>query len=251
MTGRADLTAADFADFHGDTLLPALDQVIALLDRAEPGLPGRPVRDAIRAWDGRMDADSPGAAAFAAWRSAFVSRLAVEPVFGPLAEPLTDDEVLAPWLDPTARIGLAVEGLVAAEKPFGIDLARLAAEALDDAAGHPDTWGESHVLTPIHAFELFTPDVDAPTVPEVPVSGDIDCVRCTGSQPGLADECWRGSVARYVWDLADRDNSGWVVPLGASGDPRSPHHHDQLIRWADARLVPLVTDWALLTEEPR
>ena len=27
-------------------------------------------------WDGRMDADSPGAAAFAAWRSAFVSRLA-------------------------------------------------------------------------------------------------------------------------------------------------------------------------------
>ena len=28
MAGRTDLTAADFADFHGDTLLPALDQVI-------------------------------------------------------------------------------------------------------------------------------------------------------------------------------------------------------------------------------
>jgi penicillin amidase len=85
----------------------------------------------------------------------------------------------------------------------------------------------------------------------VSVSGDIDCVRCTGSQPGIADECWRGSVARYVWDLADRDKSGWVVPLGASGDPRSPHHHDQLSRWAEARLVPLVTDWARLTEETR
>ncbi|MET0525400.1 MAG: penicillin acylase family protein [Nocardioides sp.] len=251
LTARTDLTAADFAEFHGDTLLPALDQMLALLDRTEPGLPGRPVRDAIRGWDGRMDAESPGAAAFAAWRSALVSRLSVEPVFGPLAEPLTDDQVLAPWLDPTARIGGAVEGLVAADKPFDIDLVRLASEALDDAAGHPDTWGESHVLTTIHAFELFAPDLAAPAVPEVPVSGDIDCVRCTGSQPGLADECWRGSVARYVWDLADRENSGWVVPLGAAGDPRSPHHHDQLAHWADARLVPLVTDWARLTEETR
>jgi penicillin amidase len=251
MSGRTDLTAEDFAGFHGDTLLPILDQVLSLLDRAEPGLPGRPVREAIRAWDGRMDAESPGAAAFAAWRSAFVSRLTVEPVFGPLAEPLTDDPVLAPWLDPTARIGVAVEGLISAGKPFGIDLPRLAADALDDAAGHPDTWGESHVLTPIHAFELLAPELDTPAAPEVPVSGDIDCVRCTGSQPGLADECWRGSVARYVWDLADRDKSAWVVPLGAAGDPRSAHHHDQLEAWADARLVPLVTDWTQLTEETR
>jgi penicillin amidase len=54
-----------------------------------------------------------------------------------------------------------------------------------------------------------------------------------------------------VWDLADRDRSGWAVPLGAAGDPRDPHHHDQLPLWADARLVPLVTDWARLTEERR
>ena len=78
------------------------------------------------------------------------------------------------------------------------------------------------MLTPIHAFEVLAPDLAAPTVPEMPVSGDIDCVRCTGSQPGLADECWRGSVARYVWDLADRDNSGWVVPLGAVRRPAQP-----------------------------
>ncbi len=142
-----------------------------------------------------------------------------------------------------------MEGLIAAGEPFGFDLPRLAGLALDDAAGHPATWGETHVLTPIHAFEVLAPDLDAPAVPEVSVSGDIDCVRCTGSLPGLADECWRGSVARYVWDLADRDNSGWVVPLGAAGDPRDPHHHDQLDAWADARLVPVVTDWAQLTEE--
>ena len=249
MDGRADLTTADFATFHGDTLLPILDQVVALLDRSEPGLAGRPVRESIRRWDGRMDAESPGAAAYAAWRSAFVSRLSVEPVFGPLGEPVTDDPVLTPWLDPITRIGVAVETLLAAEEPFGIDLTRLAATALDDVAGNPETWGETHVLTPIHAFEVLAPDLAAPTVPETAVSGDIDCVRCTGSQPGLADDCWRGSVARYVWDLADRDNSGWAVPLGASGDPRDSHHHDQLALWAEARLAPIVTDWDRLTEE--
>ena len=76
-------------------------------------------------------------------------------------------------------------------------------------------------------------------MPATPVSGDIDCVRCTGSLPALTDEGYRGSVARYVWDLADRARSGWVVPMGASGDPRSSHHLDQLEAWAEARLLPI------------
>jgi penicillin amidase len=46
-------------------------------------------------------------------------------------------------------------------------------------------------------------------------------------------------VARYVWDLAGLDRSGWVVPLGASGDPRSVHHHDQLIPWVEGTLLPV------------
>ncbi len=75
-------------------------------------------------------------------------------------------------------------------------------------------------------------------------------MRCTGSLPGVTDEAYRGSVARYVWDLADRDASGWVVPLGADGRPGHAHHLDQLPLWAAGELVPLVTDWARLTEEP-
>jgi penicillin amidase len=41
------------------------------------------------------------------------------------------------------------------------------------------------------------------------------------------------------------------VPLGADGDPRRPHHHDQLEAWAVGALVPVVTDWERLTEEER
>ncbi|GAB3768824.1 penicillin amidase [Nocardioides ginsengisegetis] len=244
LTDRSDLTPEDFASFHGDALLPTLAEVRDLLHDAGPG----PVHDAILGWDGRMETGSAGAAAFAAWRSAFVRRLADEPVFAPLRVPLVDDPVFAPWLDLTGRLGLALDSLLPAAlaggTPYGLDLRALAAAALDDAADHPETWGETHVVRPVHAFDGS--GLEPPTVPALPVAGDIDCVRCTGSVPGVTDACARGSVARYVWDLADRERSGWVVPMGASADPRDPHHLDQLPLWAAGRLAPVVTDWERL-----
>ena len=67
--------------------------------------------------------------------------------------------------------------------------------------------------------------------------------------PGLTDLAARGPAARYVWDLARREDSLWVVPLGASGVPGSPHHRDQLPLWLKGDLVPVVTDWQHLTKE--
>lgn len=234
LEGRHGLTTADFAAIHNDTYLATVPLVGALV-------PGE-----FDDWDGRMDADSPTAARFAAWRNALVRRIAAEPVFAPLHEP-TPDPVHAPWLDVTARIGLALPSLVAAGTPFDLDLKRLALLALDDARDHPPTWGATHVATPVHAFELH--GLTPPELPLLPVDGDGDCVRCTGSLPGVTDEAYRGSVARYVWDLADRDASGWVVPVGAAGHPDHHHHHDQLAPWAAGELLPLVTDWNQLTEE--
>lgn len=249
LAGRSGLTAGDLAAMHHDALLPALDLYRSLLEPLRPGPEGKPVRDLILGWDGRMEADSSGAAAFAAWRGALVRRLVAEPVFAPLAEPVVDDPVLAPWLDPAARIGAAVERLVAAGTPFGIDLPALATRALDDAADHAASWGQAHTFFATHAFDVVAGAPEAPALPETPVGGDIDCVRCTGSLPGIDDSAWRGSVARYVWDLADPAGSGWVVPLGAAGDPRSPHHADQLPLWAASELAPVVTDWDRLAEE--
>ena len=60
--------------------------------------------------------------------------------------------------------------------PFGIDVRRLATAALDDAADHPATWGETHVLGPTHGFHLADADLEPPELPVTPVSGDIDSV---------------------------------------------------------------------------
>jgi penicillin amidase len=104
------------------------------------------------------------------------------------------------------------------------------------------------VTDPVHGYGLLA-GFDADELPRLPVSGDADCVRCCVSYPALSDECSRGSVARYVWDLADREAGGWVVPTGAAAVPGHPHHHDQLPLWASGELAPIVTGWDRLTEE--
>ena len=241
LAGRDDLVPDDFAAIHRDTHLGA----VALLRTLVPG--------AYDAWDARMDADSATAAHWSAWRAALCRRIAAEPVLAPLHEPASDP-VHAPWLDLTARIGLALPTLAATGTPFGIDLAAHARAALAEVDLDPSTtWGERHPFTTLHAFDLLSEEdaagLDRPGHPRPGLDGDGDCVRCTGGSPGLTEDAYRGSVARYVWDLADQGRSGWVVPLGASGGAGT-HHHDQLPLWAAGRLVPLVTDWAELVEVP-
>ncbi len=249
LRGRADLTPEDFVAFHDDVLNTAAIVPVAVIAGLTPGPAGAEVQRLILGWDQRMDADSAGAAAFAAWRTALTRRLVEEPALAGLVDSSVHGPVFALYLDLAASVGLALETILAAGKPFGIDVPHLATLALDDAAGHPTTWGDTHVLGPTHAFDLADEDLVAPEVPARPVSGDFDTVRCTGSLPAITDEAYRGSVARYVWDLAGTGTSGWVVPMGASGDPRSPHHLDQLDAWVEGRLVPIVTDWDALTEQ--
>jgi penicillin amidase len=249
LRGRDDLAVHDFEDILGDSFAISALSLCAMVRDLAPGPAGEPVRDAILEWDGVMAAGSRGAAAFAAWRSALTTRLCAEPAFAALRDPSVHGPLFAPYQSLPAIVGWALEPLANARTPYGIDVRRLATEALEDAAGHPDAWGDTHVLAPTHAFDVADPDLEAPAIPTTPVSGDIDTVRATGWLPGLTDEAYRGSVARYVWDLDDRARSGWVVPMGASGDPRSSHHVDQLTAWAEARLLPVELDWERLTPD--
>ncbi|WP_164545120.1 penicillin acylase family protein [Antribacter gilvus] len=266
----------------------------------------------LRAWcdaGARMDADSTGAALFAAWRHALVRRVADHPVLTPLRD--ADDPaarygaIFAPWFSLTARVGDGLAALLAAlygsllhtpaadtpaaarppragsSSPSGAGkgnsyllagpavgrldpraeawaaLAEVVTAGATDARGRATgvgrrgvTWGEAHRLHPLHVL-ADVPGAETPGVPAVALAGDSDTVRCTASAPGTTDLSWRGSVARWVWDLSDRDRSRWGVPFGASGDPRSPHFADQLETWADAGTAPVVTDWARLRRVTR
>ena len=57
--------------------------------------------------------------------------------------------------------------------------------------------------------------------------------------PETGERAVAASVARYVFDLADWDSSGWIVPHGVSGVRGSGHDLDQRTKWLDCDLVPM------------
>ncbi|MFJ1731558.1 penicillin acylase family protein [Streptomyces sp. NPDC088254] len=244
LDGRRQWAAADMPALHTDTHLasagPLLDHLAALDDLTGPAAG---LRERLLRWDRRMDADSRDAAAYAVLRSAVVRRLAAHPAFAALTTPPAYPEVLLPWLALVPRIGFALAHLLSADELYGVDRRALVREAVEEVAGQPAArWGDTHRLAPWRA--LPDPSYEAPAL-----SGDHDCVLCTSAVPGWTDLAARGPAARYVWDLARREDSRWVVPFGASGRPDSPHHHDQLPLWLTGELAPVVTDWALLKKE--
>ncbi|GAB2874211.1 hypothetical protein GCM10027074_47510 [Streptomyces deserti] len=245
---RERWSAADMPAIHTDTHLASAAPLLEHL-RALDGLTpeAAAIRDRLLRWNRRMDAGSTDAAVYAAVRGAVVRRLAAHPAFAALAVPPAYPEVFLPWLALVPRIGFALEHLLTARELYGIDRPAAVRAALEEVAARPPagTWGDTHRLAPWRALTDTGTSYDEPGL-----SGDHDCVLCTSAVPGLTDLAARGPVARYVWDLARREDSLWVVPLGASGVPGSPHHRDQLPLWLKGDLVPVVTDWAQLEKEP-
>jgi len=219
--------------------------LLSLLPSGELLAPVAAVRDLLAVWDGRMDAGSREAGIFAAWRNALVQAVSAHPALVALHAPHGFGAVFDPWM--------GIEGQVAAALPRLLRHRLLSADAgemIEVALGQAVealSWGATHRMLPLHVLA----DVPGITPPgaefDAGLSGDGDAVRCTGSTPGLTDRSWRGSVARWAWDLADREASLWSVPFGASGDPDSPHFADQFGGWVDVRPVPVVTDWRRLT----
>ncbi len=103
----------------------------------------------------------------------------------------------------------------------------------------PAQWGTQHILQPIHPLSPVFPDMQLQLSPEaIPMGGDGDTVQAASYGPKRF-QVTGISVARYVFDLGNWDNSGWVVPLGVSGVPQSTHYTDQAKLWAAHQLVPM------------
>jgi penicillin amidase len=150
LTARTDWAAADMAAIHTDTLLPTAAPLIELLPALELSGPAARLRERLRSWDRRMDAASTTAAAFAAFRNAFIRNLAELPVFAPLAEPSGHPAIFAPWLALRPRIGYALEHLLDSDLITAEERDAALIAALQDAAAQdPVVWGEVHRLVPL------------------------------------------------------------------------------------------------------
>ena len=128
-------------------------------------------------------------------------------------------------------------------------LEELLGRLLDQAAGElattygPDpqawAWGKAHLMVSPHPLAQARPDLAYLHPPVDPVAGDGDTIRASSLIPSTGERAAASSVGRYVFDLADWDRSGWVVPHGVSGVPGSGHDLDQRSHWLACDLIPM------------
>ena len=252
-------TREDCAAVHRDMVslscLSLRDRIVGLDSCALSGR-ARNMRGRIAAWDGSMARDSVEAGDIAEIRTQLVRLIANHERFARLRTSGFRDEPPVVW-PLEFRIALALSTLLQHDPGSvlgpGATWEALLHQALEGAATDtaPDAcWGDRHRPFFAHPLRGWSSDLDALlAAPAAALGGDLDCVFATGSPIGIFDMVIVGSTARYVFDLADRDAGGWIVPLGASGHPASPHFADQHQRWADGELVPIVSDWSRLERQ--
>ena len=109
-------------------------------------------------------------------------------------------------------------------------------------------WGRIHRAIPRHTLSAANPQL-APQLdpPPIPASGDGDTPLAGGYSPANPATITSLSVARYAYDTADWNNSLWIIPLGSSGHPASPHYHDQSEPWRQIQMRPMPWNWPQIT----
>lgn len=221
---------------HGDVASLTAREFIASLEhvKADEGSRRSQLLEILRGWDGTMGLGSIAATVYTEARRELLSMV-------PLPDSGSSHAQLLTHQQRTGTLWLSFQALLAGarngdETIFGTwsDAVGQAldqtAERLDEEIG-PDvedwTWGRLHQCR----FTALLPGV--PAVAGRPLPGDNETVRAAGLHGIETTAASSGSVARYVFDLGDWDNSGWVVP-------------EQTEEWYAARLVPMHFDWEVI-----
>ena len=106
-------------------------------------------------------------------------------------------------------------------------------------------WERVHQARPEHNLSAAFPELaELLDPPAIPSSGDGDTPLQGGYSPANPATVTSLSVARYSYDPSDWENSLWVVPLGSSGHPGSPHYADQSETWRQVKMTPMGYDWS-------
>ena len=263
LMGLRDATVQDMAEIHSDvTSIPAQVYTRLILDAPQMDDIAEGFRAELADWDGRMGRDSSAALVYSAFREC-LHRI----VFRHLLGPLYADANSASGRGAPGHIRQLASLLVThAENrdtsllPRGEDWDSIVVAAMNSMAvqlqptiGHDAplaTWGALHRTRPQHPLSQTFPDAAARlNPPQFSMGGDGDTPQAGSFGPSDPFVMTGMSVARYVWDTANWDNSRWIVPLGASGHPQSQHYADQGPIWANVDMVPATYSWNRIEED--
>jgi penicillin amidase len=257
-------TVADMAAVHAERLSIPAQVYVKLLAQVTPlDTWSARAMEQLHGWNGAMEQDAVAPTIYSAWRL-YLHQAIVEFLVGPaLAEEMfTSTGRGAPnhLRQLTAQLVTMAAHNDTAWLPPGADWPTLAAQAL--AASVTDLrerlgddmrtwqWGRAHYTQPRHSLSAISPDLAALLDPPgLPLGGDGDTPQAASYSPAVPYVITNTSVARYVFDTADWHNSRWIVPLGVSGHPGSPHYADQAPLWGEIDLIPMSYDWDCIIAE--
>lgn len=253
-----EATVSDMEDVHADIVsIPAqiYSKIIARTEHHDDKLV-QIAKTHMLGWDGVMDRDLVAPTIYSAFRRQ-LHRKVFRHVFGALADEAlvsggrgapghlrqlgsqlvthaqTDDESLLPQ-------GTNWDSLITDAFADGVNELIM---ALGDEVSNW-VWGAVHRTNPVHPLSSTFPDIaQYLDPPSVPMSGDGDTPQAGSFSDSKPYDMTGMSVARYVWDTSDWDNSKWAVPLGASGHPGSIHYSDQISVWSNVELIPATYSW--------
>ena len=254
IAGLGPASPQDMAAIHRDDVsLPAQLFQAVLADVVPASGAARAVRDTVVGWDARMSPESAGAACYTRLRWALARIVgrqsglagAASGHGGLLQLPGGVSDISHLWwvLPTLLRSGdLSLTG--------GSTWPELMAEALETVADEPvdAPWGQVHTAELTHPLTPVLPDAPRGLSPAgAGVGGDNETVWATGCRAESGTAAVYGSVARYVFDVGNWDNSSWIVVAGASGDPASQHYVDQHEPWSRCELIPMQYSWDAVT----
>jgi penicillin amidase len=262
LTGLEAATVEDMTAIHADVRSLAAPAIVAVIERLHPRTDlGVAAQRLVAQWDHEVTADSAAAVVYhafrAAWAGEVTDRLGLEaPALGEPGWPRAVDASRMQFDAATTLLtgggwellpGLADQAELDAvlARRFDDALAALASDLGED----PSTWRwvDQHVMVSPHPLAAGLIDAELLHPPVIGVAGDGETVRAGGVAPMFGMRCYSGSCARYAFDLADWDNSGWVVPHGVSGVRDSGHDLDQRDAWAACELIPMLYSAAAVT----
>ena len=258
-------TVADMSSIHADTVsIPAQALSSAIGELA--GLDGIYATAAglLSGWDQDLKEDSSAAAVYGASSRELNKQLAIA-AFGSLAGGVTGEAVDAGAEDQLRRqlkpdfIRRLGDGTLG-DAPYGFDTSKLVENAFragvdylvnrlgDDSAKW--RWGELHKTGHVHPLSGAFPSAAAQiNPPKVEASGDGDVPFASGSSTPAEFAIKTGPINRYIHDPSNWSNGRWIVPLGSSGHPASPHFSDQQNMWAKIETIPQLWDWSEIAND--
>ena len=253
----------DMAAIQGDRLSHPARAFVAMLSRPAVGeaISGQ-ARALLQAWDGVMAPDSVAATIYAVCRERLM-RAVMEPLLGSLAREALGGGLYGTLMPLGQLRDLLLTMMQADDRnllPAGEDWSSVLATALAQAVGWLKQelgddvptwrWGRLHQTSPRHPLGVLFPELAGLlNPPRVSVGGDGDTVQAATIGAGGGYTVGGSSVARLVFDVGDWQRSAWVVPLGASGHPGSPHYADQTAAWGALQLYPMLYDWSQISAE--